>query len=560
MTLNKINPILKCVLCLVLCVCMCFSMCFLRPVEVKASAPIALAALSAATLTISLFSWFGWSIDVGEELTTTQEFKDLYSSIGYNSECWWHFICGDFTKWHLEKYGYLHSFSEWYGYYLDENGKLCLDNWIVDTFLDDEVSVDWDKFEEEGTISFKSDTSFYNDTWFEIQEFMHGGGGAKYLSELVKEVSTEPTLTELRDSVYNLYLGPIPYTSSSSSYNSSSFVYDKTKGTAYKFDGFDFYFHNGDSYAGRLYFMQDYGGWKIRGFHIQFWKSSYSAWNYCSTALNTELTAEDFESKWGISVPYSVTDSDGNTNTYCYLFNYNKDVVVRSSHFAWHELEYGSYTGYDSTTATECIDKFDSILESQSSSSSSSDDDVRNSATANKYAGTVDDDDGNPVPVTAPGQAGTTTVTGASAVTNPVTGVKGEDYANGTSVPMTGTVTGSSTVTQTDTGVKTDVGTVVSTATVDYPDGFEAWEPSIKLLTKFPFCIPYDFYSCFAILYKEPKELYFEIPFKMDQYGLDEKVVIDLRQFDSVVLILRYLILIGFIMFLTLKTRELIKG
>ena len=557
MILNKINPILKCVLCLVLCVCMCFSMCFLRPVEVKASASIALAALSAATLTISLFSWFGWAIDVGEELSTTTEFKDLYSRLGSGSENFWHFIIGDLAEWHYEKYGYLHSISEDFGYYIDDNGNVMHPSYIAENPTDI-ADIDWDQFEKEGTLSFSIDANVYNDIWFEIQEFMHGGSGSKCLSELVKEVSTEPTLNDLRSASQNLYLGPMPYITTSYWPGASGVIYDSSKAQSYQFDPFVLTFPHDYSFC-RPYYIYNYGSSFHHGFEILFFDSSFSR-NYFSTANNTELTAEDFESNWGISVPYSVKDDDGNVNTYCYLFNYHKDISFRSLCFNWHEYEYGSYSSYDPSTALEVFKSFDAILESQNSSSSSADDTVRNSATANQYAGTVDDDDGNSIPVTAPGQAGTTTVTGASAVTNPVTGVKGEDYANGTTVPMTGTVTGSATVTQTDTGVKSEVNSVVSTATVDYPDGFEAWEPSIKLLTKFPFCIPYDFYSCFAILYKEPKELYFEIPFKFEQYGIDEIFVIDLRDFDNIVLIIRYMVLIGFVIFLTLKTRDLIKG
>lgn len=554
MIANKINPILKCIFCIVLCVCICFSMCFLRPVEVKASVSVGVA----LSIFASLLGIFGWTMEIGEDLSAI-DFSVIADSIGDGFYCLFSALSGNYAVYYYEKHGELTQDMIDEGWRVDDYGRVYNIDSPFENLHDLLLQpVDWEHFEKTGEIKYIMSTEDYESIWQDVQNWIHGGYYTN-LGALVKEVSADPTLTELRSSAQNLYLGPIPYTASTHSYDSSTYVYDKTKATAYEFDGFDFDFLNSDGLFGKFYLTTSNGSW-IQGMHIQFWEDSYSAWNYCSISNNSVLTAEDFESKWGISVPYSVTDSDGNTNTYCYLFNYNKDVVFRSSSFAWHKLEYGSYIPYNSTEAFKCIDKFDEVLKSKSSSSSSTDDTVRNSATANKYAGTVDDDDDNPIPVTAPGQAGTTTVTGVSSVTNPVTGVKGEDYANGTSVPMTGTVTGTSTVTQTDTGVKTDVGTVVSTATVDYPDGFESWEPSIKLLTKFPFCIPYDFYSCFAILYKDPKELYFEIPFKIEQYGLDEKVVIDLRQFDPIVLIVRYMILILFIMFLTLKTRDLIKG
>ena len=549
MIVNKINPILKCIFCIILCFCICFSMCFLRPVEVKASVSIG----AAVSIFCALLGIFGWTMEIGENISEI-DFSPIADGISDTFSAVYHWLCGDYAQYYYDKHGELTQDMIDDGWYVDERGYVLNDKYFVENSGDIfDKPIDWETFEETGDITYSMQVAHYESIWQDVQNWIHGGYYTN-LGALVKEVSTEPTLTELRDSVYNLYLGPIPYKTSSNSY-----FYDKSKGTAYKFDCFDFEFVNLDYLFGSLCFTDNID-WKRQIFRIQFWDSPYDAANYCSTALNTELTAEDFESKWGISVPYSVTDSDGNINTYCYLFNYNKDIVVRSSYFAWHKIEYGSWKSYDSTAASECIQIFDNVLDSINSSSSSVDDTVRNSATANQYAGTVDDSDGNSIPVTAPGQAGTTTVTGASSVTNPVTGVKGEDYANGTSVPMTGTVTGSATVTETDTGVKTDVGTVVSTATVDYPDGFESWEPSIKLLTKFPFCIPYDLYSCFAILYKEPKELYFEIPFKFEQYGIDEIFVIDLRDFDNIVLIVRYMVLIGFVIFLTLKTRDLIKG
>lgn len=547
MIANKINPILKCVLCLVLCVSMCFSMCFLRPVEVKA-APIALAALSAATLTISLFSWFGWAIDVGEELSTTTEFKELYSRLGSGCENFWHFIIGDLAEWHYEKYGYLHSISEDFGYYIDDNGNVMHPSYIAENPTDI-ADIDWDQFEKEGTLSFSIDANVYNDIWFEIQEFMHGGSGVKCFSEFVQEVSVEPTISELRDSAYNLYLGNLAYWTED--YHDGKYA----SGGIPESDA-SYYTFNNDNLTAcfeERSFVYSYAG-QAYSLYIDFSN------DLCPWCLGDNGTTNEFFCNWAVSSPYLV-NFDGNTYYKFYLFNFDETnpVIVPSVRISGTYSHYEYYCNQPFTYAGSIIEKYDVLL-NPSSSSSSVDDTVRNSATANQYAGTVEDDDGNPIPVTAPGKAGTTTVTGGSSVTNPVTGVKGEDYANGTSVPMTGTVTGSATVTQTDTGVKSEVNSVVSTATVDYPDGFESWEPSIKLLTKFPFCIPYDLYSCFAILYKDPKELYFEIPFKFEQYGIDEIFVIDLRNFDNIVLIVRYMVLIGFVIFLTLKTRDLIKG
>ena len=551
MTLNKINPILKCVLCLVLCVCMCFSMCFLRPVEVKVSVSIG----AAVSIFCALLGIFGWTMEIGENISEI-DFSPIADGIGDTFSAAYHWLCGDYAEYFYEKNGYLTEEMIDDGWYVDDRGYVLNDKYFVENAGDIfDKPIDWEVFEETGDITYSMQVAHYESIWQSVQNWMHGGYYTT-LGALVKEVSTEPTLTELRDSVYNLYLGSVGYFGSDILNHSpeTKSVYDfgneKIKVT---FDCFNPRSSEGN-YIKFAVYNSERDSWNpfFYSYFSSFSDNGYSVFDLFN---NNVLTEDICTGEWGVSVPYTVNDQ-----TYLYLFSYSSDILIKSSLIKYH-TSYDSIS-YDSSTFSDCIEKFDEDIKNYaySSSSSSTDDTVRNSATANKYAGTVDDDDGNPVPVTAPGKAGTTTVTGGSSVTNPVTGVKGEDYANGTSVPMTGTVTGSATVTQTDTGVKTDVGTVVSTATVDYPDGFESWEPSIKLLTKFPFCIPYDFYSCFAILYKEPKELYFEIPFKMDQYGLDEKVVIDLRQFDSVVLILRYLILIGFIMFLTLKTRELIKG
>ena len=445
------HKILKLVLSVFLCLCLIFTFAIVKPlVDVNASAT-ALAILSAATLTISLFSWFGWAVDVGEELTTTEEYKELWSSVGYNADCLWHFICGDFTEWHYEKYGYLHDFSVWYGYYVDDNGNIMHPSYTAENPTDISVNIDWDKFEKEGTISFNADTSVYNDTWFEIQEFMHGGG-VKCLSEFVQEVSVEPTISELRDSAYNLYLGNLAYWTED--YHDGIYA----SGGIPESDA-SYYTFNNDNFTARFekrllvysYGSQDY-----------FFYIDFSNYDLCPWCLGDNGTTNEFFCNWAVSSPYLV-NFDGNTYYKFYLFNFDETnpVIVPSVRICGTNsyIEYNCNQPF--TYSGSIIERFDDLL--NRSSSSSVDDTVRNSATANQYAGTVDDDDGNPIPVTAPGKAGTTTVTGASSVTNPVTGVKGEDYANGTSVPMTGTVEGATDITVSDTG-EVAVDTTVSSS------------------------------------------------------------------------------------------------
>ena len=568
MLFNKINPVLRFLVCVLLCLCLCCSMFILRPVEVKAN-PL-LPVLTAVSIFVSFFSLFGWSVEVGDDLGEMMRESGvadkLFNRIGSGAENLWHFIIGDLAEWHYEKYGYLHPVSEWDGYYIDDNGNLMNSKYTVENPTDIAVGIDWDQYEKDSTLSINIDSNLYTDIWFEVQEFMHSSDH-KYLSDMVQEVSSEPTISELRNSSTNLYLGSVAY------YGKDLLAHSPLTTSVYTFksDYIKVAYSNSYSISGDP--RKDVGN------HIRFsvYNSSSDSWLpsvyiYFNSILdngysvfdvfdNYVLTEEICDGKWGVSLPYKVIDSDGNVNIYMYLFSYLSDVVIRSGN-----IEYFTSSGitiYNSSNFFKCIEKFDEDIEYYAYSSSSNNDDlIRSSATANQYAGRVNtgDDDNTYTPVTAPGQAGTIPVTGTGSLVNPVTGVNGTDYANGTTVPLSGTVTGSLTLTQTDTGVKSEVNSVVSSATVDYPDGFDSWQPSIKLFTKFPFCIPYDLYSCFAILYKDPKELYFEVLFKMSSLGLDDKLVIDLRKFDSLVLIVRYLSLIGFVIFLTLKTRDLIKG
>lgn len=568
MFFNKLKPVLRFLLCVLLCFCLCCSMFILRPVEVKAN-PL-LPALTAVSIFVSFFMLFGWSVEVGDDLGAMMRESGvadkLFNRIGSGAENLWHLIIGDLAEWHYEKYGYLHPVSEWDGYYIDDNGNLMNSKYFVENPTDIAVGIDWDQYEQDSTLPINIDSNLYTDIWFEVQEFMHSSDH-KYLSDLVQEVSSEPTLSELRNSSTNLYLGSVAY------YGKDQLGHNPETTSVYTFktdkinvEFCDYFFRHDLKYDGNiisisLYDSKYYNDW-IPSFYVYFNEKLDNGYSIFDLYDNDFLTEEICKGKWGVSLPYKVIDSDGNVNTYMYLFSYLSDIVIKSG-----LIEYITANGkLVRNSLSEYIELFDEHLDyyvySCSSDNDDNDDLIRSSATANQYAGTVNtgDDDNTYTPVTAPGQAGTIPVTGTGSLVNPVTGVNGNDYANGTTIPLSGTVTGSLTLTQTDTGVKSEVNSVVSSATVDYPEGFDSWQPSIKLFTKFPFCIPYDLYSCFAILYKDPKELYFEIPFKISSLSLDEKVVIDLRKFDSLVLIVRYLSLIGFVVFLTLKTRDLIKG
>lgn len=78
--------------------------------------------------------------------------------------------------------------------------------------------------------------------------------------------------------------------------------------------------------------------------------------------------------------------------------------------------------------------------------------------------------------------------------------------------------------------------------------------------SKFPFCIPFDLINCIKILVADREAPYIEIPFKIERLGIDEKIVIDFSKFESVAKVFRWCETLGFIGFLVIKTRGLIKG
>ena len=235
MLFNNTNPVLRFLVCVLLCLCLCFSMFILRPVEVKAN-PL-LPVLTVVSIFVSFFSLFGWSVEVGDDLGEMMRDSGvadkLFNRIGSGAENLWHFVIGDLAEWHYDKYGYLHPVSEWDGYYIDDNGNLMNSKYFVENPTDIVADIDWEQYEQDGTLSFNIDSNLYNDIWFEVQEFMHGTD-YKYLSDMVQEVSAEPTIDELRNSPMSLYLGSvgyntitdwgIPQTTSIYSFNS-----DKTK-------------------------------------------------------------------------------------------------------------------------------------------------------------------------------------------------------------------------------------------------------------------------------------------------------------------------------------------
>lgn len=77
---------------------------------------------------------------------------------------------------------------------------------------------------------------------------------------------------------------------------------------------------------------------------------------------------------------------------------------------------------------------------------------------------------------------------------------------------------------------------------------------------KFPFCIPFDLINMMQLLTADREAPCFVFPFKNEDLGIDEEFVLDLSEFEDIAKICRTCEVIGFIIFLTMKTRSLIKG
>ncbi len=82
--------------------------------------------------------------------------------------------------------------------------------------------------------------------------------------------------------------------------------------------------------------------------------------------------------------------------------------------------------------------------------------------------------------------------------------------------------------------------------------------PEILFKEKFPFCLPWDLYSLFVGLRAEPETPKFEIPFKFDRLGINEKIVIDFDVIDEPAKIIRFFIAAGFVLALVLVSRKMI--
>lgn len=82
--------------------------------------------------------------------------------------------------------------------------------------------------------------------------------------------------------------------------------------------------------------------------------------------------------------------------------------------------------------------------------------------------------------------------------------------------------------------------------------------PEILFKEKFPFCLPWDLYNLFAGLNTSAEAPKFVIPFKIERFGIDESITIDLSEFTEQVKIVRFFIGAGFVLALILISRKMI--
>lgn len=110
-----------------------------------------------------------------------------------------------------------------------------------------------------------------------------------------------------------------------------------------------------------------------------------------------------------------------------------------------------------------------------------------------------------------------------------------------------------------DTGTDTDTPSKPGegTDTVDWPTSSDLSLPKL-IITKFPFCIPFDIANMIGLLEAEPKAPVFKMPLKIGTV-VNEEITLDLDQFSDVIRIIRWGELILFVAGLALVTRNYIK-
>lgn len=111
--------------------------------------------------------------------------------------------------------------------------------------------------------------------------------------------------------------------------------------------------------------------------------------------------------------------------------------------------------------------------------------------------------------------------------------------------------------TDTDNPSKPGEGTDTDKPSVNWPSAGDISLPKL-IISKFPFCIPFDVARLIGLLEADPKTPIFHVPLKVGTI-LNEEIVLDLSQWDNAVRIIRWGELIVFVAGLVLVTRNYIK-
>lgn len=111
--------------------------------------------------------------------------------------------------------------------------------------------------------------------------------------------------------------------------------------------------------------------------------------------------------------------------------------------------------------------------------------------------------------------------------------------------------------TDTDTPSKPGEGTDTDKPSVNWPSAGDISLPKL-IISKFPFCIPFDVARLIGLLEADPKTPIFHVPLKVGTI-LNDEIVLDLSQWDNAVRIIRWGELIVFVAGLVLVTRNYIK-
>lgn len=109
---------------------------------------------------------------------------------------------------------------------------------------------------------------------------------------------------------------------------------------------------------------------------------------------------------------------------------------------------------------------------------------------------------------------------------------------------------------------------VLTQTQIDFVEGLKSLVGSISsfqapsfILTKFPFCIPWDLYACVQTLVAEPSAPSFDVPFRMTAFGQSYSYDfhIDFSEYSSLASICRWFFTLIFIVGLALLTSKVIK-